>query len=274
MRKIFILIPVFLGVISCSLPIFAAPSATPLSSPSESPVLPSPTPETQLAPTVTATTQGVSSQEFQPVITDKQIAEEQKDPWVTIDVVYPYLDEVPRNTIFNQGVEDFINQQVGQFRSNADQLEGEWRQVESRLIITYEATYQTNSLYSILFSISFYVAGAAHPGSDVHSMNYDITLGRFIDLPSLFLTGSDYLEYFSEISRESLIEQGLEPWQEGVDPQPANFKNWNIESDGLRITFPPYQVAPGAAGTQQVKIPYAQLQEVIRPDGLLASFLN
>jgi hypothetical protein len=274
MRKLLILIPIFLGVLSCSLPIFAAPAASPGPGTGETPFLPSSTPETYPTSTVTATSQGGSSQDLQPVFTEKQIAEEHRDPWVTVDVVYPYLEGVPRNTIFNQGVEDFINQQLGQFRSDADQLEGEWRQVESHLGIAYEVTYQSDSLSSILFTMSYYVAGAAHPGADVHSMNYDIIAGRFIELPSLFLPGSGYLEYLSAISMERLTEQGLEPWQEGVDPQPQNFKNWNIEPNGLRITFPPYQIAPGAAGTRQVIIPYNDLQEVIRPDGLLASFLN
>ena len=120
MRKLLILIPIFLGVLSCSLPIFAAPAASPGPGTGETPFLPSSTPETYPTSTVTATSQGGSSQDLQPVFTEKQIAEEHRDPWVTVDFVYPYLEGVPRNTIFNQGVEDFINALKGQTLSQAD----------------------------------------------------------------------------------------------------------------------------------------------------------
>jgi hypothetical protein len=48
-------------------------------------------------------------------------------------------------------------------------------------------------------------------------------------------------------------------------PTPENYRNWNIATDGLMITFDEYQVAAYAAGPQTVVVPYSELQAVIDP---------
>jgi len=56
----------------------------------------------------------------------------------------------------------------------------------------------------------------------------------------------------------------------GTAPKAENFAVWNLNEHDFMITFPTYQVAPGAAGTPTVVIPYATLRPVIRPSGPLA----
>jgi hypothetical protein len=55
---------------------------------------------------------------------------------------------------------------------------------------------------------------------------------------------------------------------EGLTPELANFNDFELTSQGIKIYFPPYQVAPYASGPQEVKIPYAVLEKILRPDGV------
>jgi len=50
----------------------------------------------------------------------------------------------------------------------------------------------------------------------------------------------------------------------GTAPNEKNFQNFNLGIKELLIHFPPYQVAPYAAGEQVVGIPYNQLKTVIK----------
>jgi hypothetical protein len=58
---------------------------------------------------------------------------------------------------------------------------------------------------------------------------------------------------------------------EGTEPEAANFDIFEpvLDGDGrisaLRFVFPPYQVAPYAAGTQTVEVPAAALLPHVAP---------
>ena len=47
--------------------------------------------------------------------------------------------------------------------------------------------------------------------------------------------------------------------QEGTTPDAENFSRFSLTPAGIRFYFPPYQVAPWAAGMQPVDIPLAEL---------------
>ncbi len=275
MRKsVYLILPVMALLLACSLPwmqpVQEQPSTVPAT---ETPLLVTATVET---PEITTTPTGQPDEPSiaEPLLTEKSILEENEDPYSVIEVYYPYLEGVPRAAIFNQQVETFINQNIDSFTFDLEQLEGDWRKVESFFAIHYEVTHASPELISVLFNLSFYVAGAAHPGQDVHSENYDVKLGRFIELPELFIAGSDYLEIISVYCIDDLNSQGLLAWEEGAEPALDNYRTWNVSEEGIVISFPPYQVAPGAAGLLTVKVPFDRLQEVIRPDGLLAAWLQ
>jgi len=48
----------------------------------------------------------------------------------------------------------------------------------------------------------------------------------------------------------------------------------NLEAEGLRITFDPYQVAAYAAGPQVLFIPYSELQSISNPQGPIAAIAH
>ena len=62
-------------------------------------------------------------------------------------------------------------------------------------------------------------------------------------------------------SREGLVKQGYDKtdeWMlEGTAPKPENFQLVVPGEDGLEVIFSSYQVAPYAAGTPSVEIPWS-----------------
>jgi hypothetical protein len=109
----------------------------------------------------------------------------------------------------------------------------------------------------------------------MRTVTYDLEAGKDIQLAQLFMPGSDYLERTANycITQLSARNIGFESFSNGALPLQANYGNWNITAEGLMITFNEYQVAPYAAGAQEVVVPYAELQSVIDPHGPLAGFL-
>jgi hypothetical protein len=140
---------------------------------------------------------------------------------------------------------------------------------------SYELISPPGNLVSLKFQIMIYIQGAAHPGTHMRTVTYDLEAGSDVRLEQLFLPGSNYLERIANYCIAQLGSRniGFESSSNGAQPLQENYGNWNITSDGLLITFEEYQVAAYAAGPQEVNVPYAELQSIIDPHGPLAGFL-
>lgn len=181
----------------------------------------------------------------------------------------------PRVQTFNALLNQIVQNQVDSFRSDVlafapnPPLTG-----GSSLDIQYSLVGQRGDIWSLKFDISFYSDGAAHPGHSSVTVNYDLASGREIYLDQLFFPGSPYLQVVSDYCKAELAARdiGFDGFSGGADPLPENFQRWNLSNEGLIVVFDEYQVAPYAAGPQVVTIPFAALQSVANPDGVLALF--
>lgn len=273
-KRILLMILVII-TLGCSLTqTLSAP--TPTVGASEPPVVFTATPE---EPTLTPTEAlPTDTPEYVPVLNSEYFTEENETPKYIIDITFPSLEGVPDSDIFNQGIADLLELEKDAFKTMAGDNE-EWRaanmpEVGNDMYVDYILANDKKGLISILFTISTYTAGAAHPFSYSMTLNYDIAAGHFIELAELFWPGANYLELLSDHCLTSLRDRGIDPWEEGALPLQENYRNWNIQEDGLLITFDPYQVAAYAAGPQKVLVPYRELREIIPPGGLLARFLE
>lgn len=147
------------------------------------------------------------------------------------------------------------------------------------LIISY-IPYSSGSTRSLEFDV-YMDTGGAHPNGFFRTFIFDAT-GQLLELSDLFRNGSPYLEKLSEISlaqvraevSERLGEDAGEVlFEEGMRPTAENFANAVLDNDALVILFPPYQVAPYAAGTFTVRIPFKDIENIIRPE-LLESLIH
>jgi len=199
--------------------------------------------------------------------------ETNQTPPFTITAQTPQLtgSDDPRLQAFNQRLNDLVSKEVDMWRQSFLQNTAPTVNNGSTLDVTYTLVSQIGDLWNFKFDFSFYSDGAAHPGLNSITLNYDLGQGKELALADLFLPNSNYLELLStyciaELSKQPFFDSSFST---GAQPTPENYRNWNITPDGLMITFDEYQVAPYAAGPQTVVVPYRELQALINPQGPL-----
>jgi hypothetical protein len=214
----------------------------------------------------------------QVMVTSKPANEINQNPPFSITSETPQLNgsEDPRVTAFNQRLDELVSKEVEMWRQSFLQNTAPTVNNGSTLNVKYTLVSQIKDLWSFKFDFDFYSDGAAHPGLNSITLNYDLAQGKELALSDLFLPNSDYL---GVISRYCVNELGKQPFfdsafAEGAKPTAENYRNWNLTPDGLMITFDEYQVAPYAAGPQTVNVPYSELKSLTNPQGPLAQFVQ
>ncbi|WP_448518685.1 DUF3298 domain-containing protein [Rhodoflexus sp.] len=141
------------------------------------------------------------------------------------------------------------------------------------LYINYQPGIITDDFIAIQFAFdSFY--GGAHGMQYFHQVNFDVGNKKFLELPDLFNPESDYINQIAKYCQNDLLSRLEEIGSDsarvlaGLEPNIDNFKDFELTSQGLKIYFAPYQVAPYASGPQEVKIPYAVLDKVLLANGI------
>lgn len=146
-----------------------------------------------------------------------------------------------------------------------------------------------HSIISVRFSIEGMQAGRAHPFHQHRVLNFDVGQNKVLKLSDLFQPHTNYLGAIAAYSIKKLNEplkinkdnmpkeiiqmrEGM--IKEGAAPRPDNYKNWNIQSDSLLITFDEYQVAPYSDGALEVEIPFSALKSVLSLHTALAPCLK
>jgi hypothetical protein len=211
-------------------------------------------------------------------LTEKTISETGASPIYTLKALVPFLagSEDPRVLTFNEEIASLVQLEIDDFKQSITNASNPPVANGSSFDLQYSLSSPWGDILSIKFVIDIYFDGAAHPGQTSKTFNYDLEIGQQINLDQLFLPGTDYLQVLANYCRADLGGRniGFDASQTGADPVPDNYRNWNISSDGLVITFDTYQVAAGAAGPQIVTIPYTDLQAIIDPNGPLTNFIH
>ncbi len=139
--------------------------------------------------------------------------------------------------------------------------------------ISYDVPLLTPRLASIRFQIDFYMAGAAHPNHIFKIVNFDMQEGKNGTFVGLFKDTPNALTFISNYCKNELNKPDFPLFEEGLEPKVVNFQNWNLTEKGLRLSFAPYDVAPYAAGPQEVLIPFGELQSLVNTEDGFGSFI-
>jgi Protein of unknown function (DUF3298). len=130
---------------------------------------------------------------------------------------------------------------------------------------------------SVLYTIYWYGAGAAHPNQ--YFKSYVFLLDPIIKVDSLESIFKDPVNAFEEVqrlARERLKEISLndseaddatldDDWIQRGTLTWEHFRAFIFRADAIEILFEPYQVAAYAYGPQSVKIPYEKLISMMDP---------
>jgi uncharacterized protein YecT (DUF1311 family) len=145
--------------------------------------------------------------------------------------------------------------------------------------VTYEILRQDAQMTVVTFAYYTYTGGA-HPNSSSETFNFLMPEGRRVEFGELFSPKG--IQRVSDISVAQLKQDlggpdgvGDMDWiKRGAGPNGRNFASFALLPRDLVITFDAYQVAAYAAGPQEVRIPLANLRDVMRPNPRLpaASF--
>ncbi len=211
------------------------------------------------------------------VLSSTTISETSASPVYTLSALVPVLtgSNDPRVMEFNQEVAVLVQQAVMVFKQsmagtlNPPIANGSYFNLKYTLISPW------GDLLSLKFDIDFYYDGAAHPGQSSQAFTFDLGSGHMVNLDQLFQPGMSYLQVLSDYCKTELAGRNIafDSSITGADPLPDNYRDWNVSTDGLVITFDAYQVAAYAAGPQIITIPYTKLAGILDPSGPLAGLL-
>lgn len=234
---------------------------------------------TQTHPSPTQTIPATQTQEVQPNLEIIDISSEELNDTPKYKIIQnkPVLSggqDLVRN--FNQEVYQIYQAEKDDFIRMSEENE-EWRsqnlpEFSSWLDLHYELGYFSDELISLNVPVEVYIAGMAHPNHFNRVINYNLLESRPFQLKDLFLSEDQVLPIIAAYCEDELRSKTELLFEEGVQPSAANFTNWVITEQGLLVVFDPYRVAPGAAGTLKVTVPWEILLDEINPQGPLVRF--
>ena len=138
-------------------------------------------------------------------------------------------------------------------------------------VLSHEVKQNDDEVLSLVFAHYTY-SGGAHPNTTFRTFHFLLPDGYEAEIAELFSVAG--IRRISKSSIEqltaSLAQQdglGDTNWiRRGAGPNPANFARFVLTKEWLTVMFDAYQVAPYAAGPQEVRIPMGELRGLLRAD--------
>ncbi len=190
---------------------------------------------------------------------------DEDNPKYSIKIVYPQNFTPAINT----AVTTFVTDQKNSFLSTAGKATDLPADAPGKdgLDITYKVVFQNDKVISLLFDLSIYDRGAAHPRNSQVSWNFinDIE----VKLDNIFVPGNDYMSFLAHYCSAEFLKKDISEknWiMEGTAPKPENYKIWHFSKKGLVIVFDTYQVAAYVFGPQPIEIPRSVISKYLQPD--------
>lgn len=238
---------------------------------------------------------GGCSQEQAPDSISKDLPLQLQDSteYYKYEVRFPAAIRYRSNTPIREELQQYTQDQKQDFLSFFEQDSiPETATYPWELLLEFTVKDSTDLFISILGQ-GYTYTGGAHGNHFYKMINYDQHNQRLIQLTDLF-ADSTSLQPISEFSRKVISQKLAEQYTEaqgspeaieeqkkrssewindGTTPKFSFFQhfllaepNRNGRPTGLRFFFPPYQVAPYAAGTQEVFVPVSVFEDHLKPE--------
>jgi hypothetical protein len=187
----------------------------------------------------------------------------------SIDVMYPSVGAIEDGTV-NIEISNFVDKIISSFKEEmaaADAWDG-----ENTLKIFYDPFEINNDFVSIRFEVSKYTGGA-HPFNNSYTFNYDLKNNKIIYLSDLFSPGyinslsEKSIEYLLKINKESEFSDEI-AIKDGASAKEDNYSVFTFNKEVIVIYFDQDQVAPYAAGRQEVVFPLSSLKNMLKSEAI------
>ena len=185
----------------------------------------------------------------------------------SIDIKYPVLC-VPKAS---RTIRDYVTNSLSAFKMYFPEHDLTAYRHKHQMITEYEVWVAGRGRLASVKLQEMVYTGGAHPNNWPVTWVFDMTDGRVLDLDDIFISKRDALIELAQIVREVLAKtlgdmHVSEMLDSGTGPTVKNYDDFILNEDGVVFFFAPYQVAPYAAGQQVVTIPYARLDELLKPE--------
>ncbi len=174
---------------------------------------------------------------------------------------------------FNRAVASFVTKMAAEFK--ADASPGDHMALE----IDYNVLFANDALISVELT-NYTDYGGAHPNNAFDALNYDLRTGRPIALAALFKRGANYEPILQRATLVNLLAQMKRLAGENGEPPDdtlfagndlAERRAWGLTPRGLVI----YLDLPHVISVfDKVFIPWAEVQDIIEPQGPAAQFVQ
>ncbi len=134
-----------------------------------------------------------------------------------------------------------------------------------------------------LLSLNYSYTGGAHGNYGYDAQTFDLTTGRELGLEDL-VKPEHLREFYQRVSvmllknnRDLIFEEFAKDIQQFLDDrkptttqsqreQYGRLKNWYLVEDGIVFFYNPYEIAPYAAGIQEVRISFTDWDDLAQPN--------
>ena len=207
---------------------------------------------------------------------DDRVRLVQTGPNIEIEAVYPrFAEDTAGAEAASRAVAEWVAEQVEAFRGEYLRFLAESGGVHLgppwALDIGFEARDAAPRLWTVDLTTYRYTGGA-HGGQERTALVLERASGRRVPPEGLFRPGSAWLERLAEHCREALrgreaFAGGDEDWlARGTAPEAENYQVLLPIAEGLEVVFGQYQIGPYVIGISEVRVPYAELADLLDPD--------
>lgn len=177
-----------------------------------------------------------------------------------LEVKYPWVEGLK-----SRFAEQMINNSIMDAVYDLIRQQGYVQNPDMTITGTYETKLHKNGLLSLMYENYGYSKGAAHGMTYKSSQTFDLESGTEYKLSDLFQPGSDYVRRLSEIIRKEFKERDIPMLTEfkSISPDQPYF----LTDHTIGIYFQLYEYTPYVYGFPTFEIPFAQVKDIIDPQG-------
>lgn len=187
-----------------------------------------------------------------------------------IQVNYPHSGDKKTEELLRGYIDDYISSFKKEY---SKQLNSNNKNV---LNISYQKSAFSKDIVSYIFYI-YTFTGGAHGNTSIITKTFNTQTLNELSLDDIFFEEENYLEKISKITinhlRESLIKRGATPdsikfseeWiDEGAGEKKGNYQKFTLTPREIIFHFEQYQVAPYSEGIQEVRIPFHEIDSILK----------
>jgi hypothetical protein len=177
------------------------------------------------------------------------------------------------NKNFEELMQNFIDE-YNNFKKEFPESHQEW-EIERIAVKNFD----DENIFSCKSSEYSYLGGA-HPNTYLTFTNFNLNSGEIIDLSDILIT--EFLTELNNIAepifrKEKDLTEDINLTEAGFwfdDDKFSVNNNFSIGKDGLNFVYNNYEITAYTRGPTELFIPYYSIKKLIKPDGLLASFIE